>query len=214
MGAEEDKKAKETVLAVLQDQSINKIRFKVNRREISPALYQKVAEAIKGGKITVLVEPTLLAGGEAGRYYSEIKVGKDMEFYDVLVLRSPTLGANVAEKFHSAQVIIHECTHAGFDLLKLAKMTHAEHEAASYIAGALFSIENMLAMKGDPGKVTFKETIEQAAWKIGLLEAKDQPVPKELYAALDAAIRAHPNYKSHADHTAKNDGVGREWKLK
>jgi hypothetical protein len=213
MSAEDDKKATETVLAVLQDKSINKMRFKLNRREISPSLYQGVAKAIKDKKITVLVQPDLLASGEAGRYYSELKVGKDMIFYDVLVLRSPTLGANVAEKFNSAQVIIHECTHAGFDLLKLANMTHAEHEAASYIAGALFMIESMLAMKGDPSKVTFTEKIEQTAWKIGLLEAKDQSVPKALYTELDAAIRAHPSYK-HAGDTAKNDGVGREWKLK
>jgi hypothetical protein len=213
MGVEDDK-ATETVLAVLQDQSINKIRFKLNRREISPSLYQQVAKAIKDKKITVLVQPSLLASGESGRYYPEIKVDKDTEFYDVRVLRSSTLGANASEKFNAAQVIIHECTHAGFDLLKLAKMTHAEHEAASYIAGAIFSIENMLAMKGDPAKVIFKEALEQAAWKIGILEAKDQAVPKELYAALDAAIRAHPGYKHHADHIAKNDGVGREWKLK
>ena len=107
MGVEDDK-ATETVLAVLQDQSINKIRFKLNRREISPSLYQQVAKAIKDKKITVLVQPSLLASGESGRYYPEIKVDKDTEFYDVLVLRSSTLGANASEKFNAAQVIIHE----------------------------------------------------------------------------------------------------------
>jgi hypothetical protein len=61
--------------------------------------------------------------------------------------------------------------------------------------------------------VTFKEKIKQTAWKIGLLEAKDRPVPKALYTELDAAIRAHPSYE-HAGDTAINDGVGREWGLK
>ncbi len=225
MSVEDDKKAKETVLKVLQEPSIKKLKFtinttirtkpvSINTRAISPSLYDKVAEAIARGQITVTVAPEALRAGVAAKYFPTMTIDKDNEFYDIIVLRAPELGSTVNEKFHAAAAIVHECTHAGFDALSLPKMTHLEHEAASYVAGAVFTAERMLAAKGNPQKVTGMHGIEQAAWDIALLEVDDKPVPKSLYDALDAAIRASPEYKDIADTVASNDGVGREWKIK
>ena len=225
MGVEDDKKAKETVLKVLQEPSIKKLKFtinttvstkpvSINTRTIAPSMYEKVAEAITKGQITVTVAPEALRAGVAAKYFPVMTIDKDNEFYDVIVLRASGLGTTANETFHAAAAIVHECTHAGFDALKITKMTHLEHEAASYVAGAVFTAERMLAAKGNPQKVTGMHGIEQAAWDIALLEVASKPVPKTLYDALDAAIRADPEYKDVADTVANNDGVGRQWKIK
>src|SRR5262249_43596017 len=150
----------------------------INTRTIAPSMYEKVAKAIKDGQITITVEPSLLKADEAGRYFSTLPINKDTEFYDVVVLRAPDLGSTLNDKFHAATAIVHECTHAGFDLLKLPKMTHLEHEAASYVAGAIFAAQSMLALKGHPERVQPTDSIEAAAWDIALLEVDSKPVPK------------------------------------
>jgi hypothetical protein len=48
MSADEDAKAKETVLAVLKHKSLVQVDFTINKRRISPQVYKKVAEAIEG----------------------------------------------------------------------------------------------------------------------------------------------------------------------
>ncbi len=71
----------------------------------------------------------------------------------------------------AAQVIVHECTHAAFDLLKTKGMNHLEHEASAYIAGARFVVQAMRDKGGKPEKVTFTQAIESAAWAIALKQA-------------------------------------------
>jgi len=214
MSAEEDRKARDLVLAVLKHAAVAKISFTLNKRSVSPELYAKVAEAIDAGKITVLYAPALLPAKVSGRYYPVLANGDGSEFYDVLVLRFYALGPKLGDQITAAQLIVHECTHAGFDMLKLKKMTHLEHEAASYIAGARFAVEAMIAKRGDPAKVTFLTKLETAAWQIALKEAKGETVPKSLYNDLDVAISNDPEYKDEAASYAVNDGVGKPWKLK
>ena len=219
MSTEDDRKATETVLRILRHESVWKLGFMTNaiplpRRHISPVMYQLVSEAIVDKKVTVMVWPEVLGAGVNAKYFLRMPIKNGTEFYDVIVLRSPDLGGTVDEQFVSAANIIHECTHAGFDLLELPRMTHAEHEAAAYIAGAIFAAEAVLLRKGDPKKVTWTTLIGKAAWDIALLEIENKNVPKALYEALDLAIRADPSYKDTADSIVNNDGVGREWKLK
>ncbi len=118
MGAEDDRKAKETVLAVLEHKSLNMVDFSISKRRISPALYQKVAKAIKDGKITDIVAPGILPAETSGLYIPALTLADKSELYDLLVLRSPTLGTTRDERLKAAQLIVHECTHAGFDLMK------------------------------------------------------------------------------------------------
>ncbi len=91
-------------------------------------------------------------------------------------------------------------------------MNHLEHEAAAYVAGARYLVEEMMELGGHPEKVTFKEKIESVAWKIALLQADGEVVPTRLYNELDVAIMNNPTYKASAKKAAINDGVGRSWK--
>lgn len=212
MSAQDDE-AKKTVLAVLKHSALNMVDFKLNKRKINPDLFAKVVAAIERGDITVLALPGQLPAGTSGRYFPVLKMANDQEWYDVLVLGFTTLGTTVDQKMNAAQVIVHECTHAGFDLLKLKKMTHLEHEAAAYIAGARFVVESMIEMGGKPEAVSFTQEIEKAAWAIALVQAEGETVSTKLYNALDVAIMKHPEYKADAKKYAVNDGVGRKWKL-
>lgn len=224
MSAEDDRKATESVLKVLTDMSIWKLKFmmgpvktkpvSIRPRTIHPLMYDLVRQAIVDGKITVIVAPEMLKNGAGGAYFPVIAINEDTVFYDVLVMAKSNLGNTTDEQLNAAKIIVHECTHAGFDLLKLEKMTHLEHEAGAYIAGAIFTAQRVLAMKGDPKTATMAKPISKAAWDIALLEVEGKHIPEKLFDTLELAIRASPLYKDAVDNIANNDGVGREWKLK
>lgn len=214
MSAEDDKKAKQLVLTLLGDKAINKIKFTVGSWTVTPDLYTKVAEAIKAGKITVLVAPEALGPGVGGKYYSTLKINKDNEWHDVLVLAKPEIGKTVDDQFHAAQVIVHECTHAGLDLLKVKKMTVLDHETIAYVAEAVFIVAKMLELNGHPEKVTMKEPIRKAAWDIGkVIVQQHKTIPKPLLNALRVAISKSAVYKDTAADKVTNDGVGHKWKI-
>jgi predicted metal-dependent TIM-barrel fold hydrolase len=137
MGAEDDKNAKQLVLDILKHKSIGKLKVTIDKITISPKLYEAVRKAIDEGKIAVIVQPDGLKANEAAKYFGTMKFSEDMIFYDVIVLRSAALTGNKAQDLLVAQAIVHECTHAGFDLLK-QKMTGLQNEALAYIAGAMF----------------------------------------------------------------------------
>ena len=225
MSADDDRKATETILRVLNDLSVCKIKFmmgpaktkprETRPRTIHPLMYDLVRQAIVDGKITVIVSPEILERGAGGMYCPVITVDENTELYDVIVLAKPDLGSTIDQQLTTAQAIIHECTHAGFDLLNLPKMTHMENELGAYIAGAIFVAEAILARKGDLKNVgAITEPIRKAAWEIALLEVEDKDPPRRLYEALELAIRTHPLYKDKANKVSTHDGVGREWKLK
>jgi hypothetical protein len=221
-------------LKVLQDKSINQINFTMGDISVSPSMYENVSKAITDGKITVIVQPDALKPNESGKYFSELPINKDKVFYNVIVLRSTDLGSGVNEQFHRAEAIVHECTHAGFDLLKVPKMTHTQDEAGAYAAQSLFAIAKMLELKGDPEKVKPRERIESAAWDIALLlnkQATSPPLISPRYRVnywtspdfavalwtawdkLNIAIRNSDEYKATAENIVKHEGVGRPWKL-
>lgn len=213
MSLEEDAKAKETVLAVLRHKSLAMVDFTISKRRISPEVYKKVAEAIEGDKITVMVAPHHLKDDVAGLYIPALTLPDKSELYDLLVLRFTKIEGSISQQMMAAQVIVHECTHAAFDLLKTKDMNHLEHEAAAYVAGARFVVEVMLEKGGKPEKVTFTQAIETAAWNIALKQADGVDVPRNLYNALDVAILKSPTYAADAKKAAVNDGVGKTWKL-
>jgi hypothetical protein len=227
--AEDNAAATKSVLDVLKESPIRNIDFTLGDISISPTMYDKVAQAIRDGKITIIVEPNLLQSTEAGRYFSELPVNKETEFYDVLVLRAPGFGSSLNDQFSGRRAVVHECTHAGLDLLKVPNMTHAQHEAASYIADSIFTISRVLARNGDPSKIekTITAPIEKAAWNIGMLQVANLDPKNAPYRfspdwavawaegvnKLFVAIFASDEYKATAKTKVNNDGVGRPWKL-
>jgi hypothetical protein len=230
MSAQDDAAATTMVLDLLNDRSIGEIDFMLGAISVRPAMYRKVRQAIVDKKITVLVLPATLASNEAGKYFPVLTLDKDTEFYDVLVLRAPDLGSGVNEQFHRAMAIVHECTHAGLDLLQVPKMTHTQHEACAYVAQSIFEIAKILAMRGDPSKVRSTEPIESAAWEVALLQIKSKAGANTRSAAywvspdfavvwaeavnkLHVAIMNSDTYKAVAKDIVNNDGVGRQWKL-
>jgi hypothetical protein len=210
MSAEDDKKATQLVLDVLKHKAISKIKFTMDKFTVGPSLYAKVAQAIGKKELTIMVNA--LPAGIAAKYFPKLTIDANTEFYDLIVLPSPALGSGVDAQFHAKAAIVHECTHAGFDLLK-TKMNHMQNEALAYVAGASFVIAHMVELKGDPTKVTVSATIEKEAWDIAMLLHNGKKVPKESYNALLLAIENHPEYKADAKKAAENDGVGRAWKL-
>ncbi len=209
MSAEDDLKATELVLEVLSHKAVSKIKFTIDKFTVEPSLYTKVADAIGKKKVTVIVNP--LPAGVAALYFPVLKLGPDITGYDVIVLPKPAFGSSLDEQFLGAAAVVHECTHAGFDLLK-TKMNHMQNEALAYVAAASFIIELMLDLKGNPNKRTVKQPIEKEAWDIAMLLHNGKTVPKESYNALLLAIESHPKYKADAKKPSDNDGVGRQWK--
>ena len=212
MSAEDDRKATQTVLNVLTWRAISKLKFTIGKITVSPELYEKVKKAIETKKVTVLVQS--LAPGVAAKYFSTMKIRDDMIFYDVMVLTTAELTGTIAEQISRAQYLVHECTHAGFDLLS-QKMTRLENEALAYVAAAMFVQLAMKENRGDPTKVPTSgmTKIEQAAWDIASKEIGGGTVTKDMYNALNVAIEAEPEYKDAGKKPSENDGVGREWKL-
>lgn len=228
---EEDNAAATTlVLDILKDKQVSEVDFMLGSISVKPTMYKKVAQAIIDTKITVIVEPKALAANESGKYFSELPINKDMTFYDVLILRTPDRGKTMNEQFHRVQAILHECTHAGFDLLQVPNMTHTQHEACAYVAQSIFGMAKLLAMKRDPSKVTFTEPIEIAAWEVARLQIKSKAAagtPSAPYWTtpdfamiwvgavnkLNVAISTSDTYKKVAKDFVNNDGVGRPWKL-
>jgi hypothetical protein len=146
MSAEDDLKATELVLEVLSHKAVSKIKFTIDKFTVEPSLYTKVADAIGKKKVTVIVNP--LPAGVAALYVPVLKLGPDITGYDVIVLPKPAFGSSLDEQFLGAAAVVHECTHAGFDLLK-TKMNHMQNEALAYVAAASFIIELMLDLKGN-----------------------------------------------------------------
>jgi hypothetical protein len=231
MGAEEDnRRATETVKAILNDPAINGIDFMEGDTSVSKSIYQKVLQAIDGGDIAVLVLPNLLPPAYAAMFFPALDLKeKKMEFYNVIILRKPDLGSKIGEQFEEAMAIVHECTHAGFSAILALKMSHLKHEACAYVAQFIFGITKMLALRGDPTKVNYKEPIEAAAWAIAMLDNKSKTATgreaayytrpefavtwREAWNKLYAAIAVNAEYAPSAKDDVKNVELGRQWKL-
>jgi hypothetical protein len=105
------------VLATLRDPAVARMSFKVGWILILPSDYERVAKAIESGAITVQVDP---------------KVSSHMALYDY-----DSNSFHIPPGGSSPELLIHEATHAIFDLRSLSTST-GEAEGMAYIAQALF----------------------------------------------------------------------------
>lgn len=117
MGQTSPDAARNSVLAALRDPAIARMGFGVGWILIFPHDYERVAKAIESGAISVQVNSDVLAGH--GKYD-----------YQANCFYLPQGGSDL-------DVLIHESTHAIFDIRKLATST-AESEGMAYIAQSLF----------------------------------------------------------------------------
>ena len=129
-----DVKGMQTVRQILKDSTYTNIRFTVDRWTINPEFYAKVDQALEKGKIGVMVQPNGLPKGVSAQYYPKLTINAQTELYDLIILNSSDLGNTRNQRLHNAGYIVHECTHAGIDMMKWNPMTHLEHETIAYVA--------------------------------------------------------------------------------
>lgn len=213
MSAEDDRKATELVLQVLRSKPIASLDFTLDGRKVSPAMYESVAKAIETKKITIMVDK--VSGTESGAgaaYFFELKTGENTIFYDVLALRFSEISrASNGARFKQLADIVHESTHAAFDILKTPNMTHLHHETAAYVAGALYQVVLFKSEGGDPSKISFGDAKFAAAWDIAKTIAVAGTVTKQQINAIQTAISTDTLYKDNVKKIVPNDGVGKDW---
>jgi hypothetical protein len=115
-----DQVATNLVLATLRDPAIRQMNFAVGFLFISSTYYEDIAKAIVAGKIVVKIDPALtnLAVYYGGETPARIAISSTIS---------------------DMGLIVHECTHAIFDMLKLT--TNVEQsEGFGYIAQALYGL--------------------------------------------------------------------------
>jgi len=121
-----DEVARKQVLAALRDPAVGRMSFGVGRVFIIAYDYERVAKAIESGIITVHVDSRLPA--HMAEYWS----GRGPTALDKAnSFAVPPGGSDVS-------LLIHEATHAIFDIQNRASYT-AESEGVAYVAQALFS---------------------------------------------------------------------------
>jgi hypothetical protein len=113
------------VLQVLQGREASRIRFTFpsggTNITVNWASFQAVARAIRRGTISVTVSTAFPAG-----------VGAQYDGSTNSIITPPVIG-RVTEG-----LLLHECTHASFDLASLPNLPAVDDEAASYVVDALY----------------------------------------------------------------------------
>jgi hypothetical protein len=113
-----DQVARNLVLTILRDPVVRRMNFGVGFLIISATYYEDIAKAIEAGKIVVKSNPAL---GHLAMYYGGASPAR--------IELSPTIS--------DMGLIVHECTHAIFDMLKLT--TNVEQsEGFGYLSQALY----------------------------------------------------------------------------
>lgn len=185
--------AKQTILKILRNPAIARIKFKIDSFAVSPRSYAQVAGLIKDGRIRV--EYNWGVGTSA--YYYEIK-------------NKIEVGFTAATSLTKRAQVVHECTHAAFDVHLYSKSTVATSEAAAFVAECLFARINS-PKPDDPEYRLYddkeeKDRIYRAAWKIAGKILSGKPPSADDYASLKAAVLKHPDY-SHGRKLSGWDGV-------
>lgn len=177
---------RDRVLELLRGREAQRIRFRFPNGStpftISAHSFARVARAIERGRVRVRVVTTFGAG-VAAEYHTDTNE----------IHTPPVLGRT------DAGLVLHECTHAFFDLARVS-ITALDDEAAAYVVDALYFRMTGLA------RPRWNAVLHAAAGTVadGLLRhyaAGDTPLPtvdNTAWGNLRTAIRAHPVYRSGA----------------
>ena len=174
------------VLTALRDVVSVQFAFNIQDIDVPVALMTSglgsVAGAIQQNRITVrpMTEYTGVAG--AGAAYSNdndtIYVPTDF------VNRSPS-----DQRTYDMGTVIHEGTHAYFDLIAAQHLTHATGEAGAYLVAALYYEARHYAVK--PANDTFTLTLLEAARLTNRVKTPGVTLKRPDFADLRAAIVTH-----------------------
>lgn len=126
---------RERVLRVLRGSAADRTRFSFtdsNGRtvRVSGATYRRVAGAIESGRIVLVEDPTLTGGAAV---YNPANRTRANGMRVSGTLRVPRIRGRVQQGF-----LIHEATHASFDMTHTNGLPVMDEEASCYIAEALF----------------------------------------------------------------------------
>jgi hypothetical protein len=123
------------VLSVLTGPAVARIRFRFpiagSHVTIAPQTFHRVARAIRTGHIIVR-RPTDLAAGVAAQYNDVARTRADST-----VVRADTLEISAVSGRLDEAMVVHECLHAAYDLLRTGLDGNAE-EASAYVCTALY----------------------------------------------------------------------------
>jgi hypothetical protein len=184
-----DKLANTFVRFVLRDPRIGFINFGLTGYWIYSGLFDAVRERIEAGGIAVYSKPST---GTA-EYDSYINA----------------LFVPLENSITARALIIHECVHAGLDILKAKKIRVVDDESLAYIAQSIYAIKNktsnpeirILGSEDYNMNEVFKH-----AWDLALrLLAGERPANSD-FDPLRQAILSTPKY-GHAYNHANYDGV-------
>ncbi|MGA9996210.1 MAG: hypothetical protein WBP93_12400 [Pyrinomonadaceae bacterium] len=186
-----DKLANVLVQTILQNHALGYINFGLSGYWINQTLFNAVRERINGGGIAVYARPS---NGKA-EYDSAINA-----------LFVPFSSAVTAKA-----LILHECVHAGLDLLKAARIRVVDDEALAYISQCIYVSKNKAANPeirtvGDDEDWYMNQVFDKA-WAIAMILIRGEVPSTSDYDALRSALLATPKYGHGYDYAAYN-GIG------
>ncbi|MBA3447142.1 MAG: hypothetical protein H0T56_05985 [Pseudaminobacter sp.] len=185
------------ILATLREPVVARMNFGVGRMFIPSSQYEWVAKAIEGGYISVVENPAL--SGSAVYHYGANRI--DVPAYGGL----PSLGQRA--------LIIHECTHAIFDLRKMTSPVE-ESEGMAYVAQALYSRLNGATgrhvVSPDPADIVSWmawQVIFDASTAVAEIVARKYTASDDEASALYWAIKNANFYRARVGKSEMFDGV-------
>ncbi len=183
--------AKKTVTSNLRDGDVQKMKsFSLSGIGFDPRTFPVLADFIDRGKISV-------------EYDSEKNGMAEYDYTTNTIIMGFTWALDEVKN----ALIIHECTHAVYDVAK-TKMTTAISESIAYIAQCQY----LVIKRGDGKRLTSpnaaKDLVFKLAWSIAVnLVLKDTKPTQSEQGALITAISQHPFYMGKAAGDAGFDGV-------
>jgi len=190
-----DQVARNLVLSTLRGPVVGRMNFGVGALMILSKSFEDVAKAIEAGKIVVKAK-----SGHIALYHGYLK--------PALIEVSPTLG--------DLGLIIHECTHAIFDILKISSRVE-QSEAFGYLSQALYKRlvrggppPNRYMVSSDPA-----DLLSWASWQLifdestrlaGILATKNW-VSEDDASRLFRAITTANIYRSRTGKVEANEGI-------
>ena len=188
----DDQLAKALVLTVLQNPALGYINFGLAGYWISQTLFNAVRDRINGGGIAVYARPSSSSKAE---YNSALNA----------------LYVPYSNEVTKLALILHECVHAGLDLLKATKIRVVDDEALAYISQCIFVSKNKTANPeirtvGDDEDWYMNQVFDKA-WAIAMQLIRGEIPSTSEYNELRTALLSTAKYGHGYDYAGYN-GIG------
>jgi len=187
----------ERVIHFLGGPAVGRIRFTFPEAAatitINRAMYGRVAKAIKDHRIGIFpaTDPALIPPGATATYE-----GSPAKGGTIFIRAGKSWGRDLEGD------LVHECTHAGFDVDKLIGLTALTEEAAAYVAEALYYRMSHFSI---PSSWVVQNVARPVADRLlHQYQAGNTPIPAidpATFNALRAVIPLRPPYRGGAAST-------------